>query len=138
MYYLVSNTDWVNTFTYLSSYTGMIWALVQIFLAALICATPVAWMMIETDYGWSCEPQPEEENSMASYEEADTVQDEDLYKEAQIRAWLYSQCSKDEEWLWDYLCPHGAEALEIRNTMMSLPQESWEDYINSLKVMYAA
>ena len=137
MYYLVSNTDWVNTFTYLSSYTGMIWALVQIFLAAFIFATPVAWMMIETNYGWDTMPQPEED-TMASYEEADTVQDEDLYKEAQIRAWLYSQCSKDEEWLWDYLCPHGAEALEIRNTMMSLPQESWEDYINSLKVMYAA
>ena len=137
MYYLVTEQDWVNVFTYLSSYTGMIWALVQIFLAAFIFATPVAWMMIETNYGWDTMPQPEED-TMASYEEADTVQDEDLYKKTQIRAWLYSQCSKDEEWLWDYLCPHGAEALEIRNTMMSLPQESWEDYINSLKVMYAA
>ena len=137
MYYLVTETDWVNVFTHLATYTGMAWALAQIFLAAFIFATPVAWMMIETNYGWDTMPQPEED-TMASYEEADTVQDEDLYKEAQIRAWLYSQCSKDEEWLWDYLCPHGAEALEIRNTMMSLPQESWEDYINSLKVMYAA
>ena len=123
MYYLVSNTDWVNTFTHLSSYTGMIWALVQIFLAAFIFATPVAWMMIETNYGWDTMPQPEEENSMASYEEADTEE------VSLVTAWVIRLTGKSVS---------SAEAEEIRNTMMSLPQESWEDYINSLKVMYAA
>ena len=123
MYYLVTDQDWVNVFTYLSSYTGMIWALVQIFLAAFIFATPVAWMMIETNYGWDTMPQPEEENSMASYEEADTEE------VSLVTAWVIRLTGKSVS---------SAEAEEIRNTMMSLPQESWEDYINSLKVMYAA
>jgi hypothetical protein len=161
MYYLVTAQDWVTVFTHLANYSNLIWALAQIFAAAMVFATPVAWAMIENDYGWGSVPQPEENHnaSMASYEEADTIQDdpyegyveeEDVwagyspdqddgfYKESQIRAWLFSRVSGEGEWLWDYLDPHGVEAKEIRSTMMSLPRESWEDYIQSLTVMYAA
>ena len=122
MYYLVTETDWVNVFTHLATYTGMAWALAQIFLAAFIFATPVAWMMIETNYGWDTMPQPEEENSMASYEEADTEE------VSLVTAWVIRLTGKSVS---------SAEAEEIWHTYWEVPASQRRCYIDTLKVMYS-
>lgn len=126
MYYLVNEMDWVTVFTHLANYSGMAWALAQVFAAAMIFATPVAWAMIENDYGWGSVPQLEEESDAKAYEEADTIQDED---EDVIVYGIWEATG-----LWLPI----EEAVAVWGSLWALPKEMRGDYIDALRVMYTA